>query len=81
MQYTNQQLINFVNRIKLTQEQKSSYTNQIDNLKDNVLKAVNGMENTKVTRVRRAGSWKKGTALAPKGRLSSRYRHGVLPGP
>ena len=67
MQYTNQQLNNYVNRIKLTQEQKSSYANQIDNLKDNVLKAVNGMENTKVTKVKRAGSWKKSTALAPKG--------------
>ena len=67
MEYTNQQLNNYVNRIKLTQEQKSSYTQQIDNLKDNVVKAIDGMENTRVTRVRRAGSWKKGTALAPKG--------------
>lgn len=66
MEYTNQQLNNYVNRIKLTQEQKASYVQQIDNLKDNVLRAINGMENTKVTRVRRAGSWKKGTALAPK---------------
>ena len=66
MEYTNQQLANYVNRIKLTQEQKSSYSGQIDNLKDSVLKAIKGMENTKVTRVRRAGSWKKGTALAPK---------------
>ena len=67
MEYTNQQLINYVNRIKLTQEKKSSYSNQIDNLKDNVLNAVKEMENTKVTRVLQAGSWKKGTALAPKG--------------
>lgn len=67
MEYTNDQLSHYVNRIKLTQEQKSSYTHQIDNLKENVIKAVNGMENTRVTRVRRAGSWKKGTALAPKG--------------
>ena len=67
MEYTNQELNNYVNRIKLTQEKKSSYTNQVDNLKDNVLTAVNGMENTKVTNVKRAGSWKKGTALAPKG--------------
>ena len=66
MEYTNQQLINYVNRIKLTQDKKSSYTQQIDSLKDNVLKAVNGMENTKVMKVKRAGSWKKGTALAPK---------------
>ena len=67
MEYTNQQLSNFVKRIKLTQEQKSSYADQIDNLKENVREAINGMENTQVTNVRRAGSWKKGTALAPKG--------------
>ena len=67
MEYTNQQLNNYVNQIKLTQEKKSSYTQQIDNLKDNILKAVNDMENTKVMKVKRAGSWKKGTALAPKG--------------
>lgn len=67
MEYTNQQLNNYVNRIKLTQEKKSSYANQIDNLINNVLEAVKAMESTKVTRVIRAGSWKKGTALAPKG--------------
>lgn len=67
MDYSNQQLINYVNRIKLTQEKKSSYANQIDNLRNNVLSAVKEMENTKVTRVLQAGSWKKGTALAPKG--------------
>ena len=67
MEYTNQQLNNYVDRIKLTQEKKSSYASQIDTLKDNVLRAVNGMDNAKVKKVRRAGSWKKGTALAPKG--------------
>ena len=67
MEYTNQLLNNYVNRIKLTQEKKSSYAQQIDNLKDNVIKAVNGMENTNVIKVKRTGSWKKGTALAPKG--------------
>ena len=67
MEYTNQQLINYVSRIKLTNEKKSSYSNQIDTLKDNVLKAVNDMDNTKIIKVKRAGSWKKGTALAPKG--------------
>jgi len=70
MEYTDQQLANYVNRIKLTNDRKASYTQQIDTLKSNVLKAVDAMENTKVTkvtRVIRAGSWKKGTALAPKG--------------
>lgn len=67
MEYTNQQLTNYVNRIKLTNEKKASYAQQIDTLKSNVLEAVNTMENTKVKNVKRAGSWKKGTALAPKG--------------
>lgn len=70
MEYTNQQLDNYVAKIKLTQEKKSAYTDQIDTLKSNVLKAIGGMENTKVTRAQKAGSWKKGTALAPKGDYS-----------
>lgn len=67
MEYTNQQLNNYVKRIKLTNEKKSSYKSQIDNLRDNVRKAINDMENTKLTKVKIAGSWRKGTALAPKG--------------
>ena len=66
MEYTNKQLENHVNRIKLSQKQKSSYSQQIDKLKENVTKAVNSMENTRVIKVKRAGSWRKGTALAPK---------------
>ena len=66
MEYTNQQLTNYVDRIKLSRQKMSSYSSQVDNLKDNVVGAVNGMENTKVKKVRRAGSWKKGTALAPR---------------
>lgn len=67
MEYTNQQLNNYVKRIKLTNEKKSSYKNQIDNLRDNVREAIKDMENTKLTKVKIAGSWRKGTALAPKG--------------
>lgn len=67
MEYTNQQLNNYVNRIKLSREKKLSYANQIDNLKSNVIKAMNDMKHTKVKKVKIAGSWKKGTALAPKG--------------
>ena len=67
MEYTNQQLNNYVNRIKLTQGQKASYAQQIDHLKSNISNAINNMENTKVIKAKRAGSWKKGTALAPKG--------------
>lgn len=67
MEYTNQQLNNYVKRIKLTNEKKSSYKNQIDNLRGNVRKAIKDMENTQLTKIKIAGSWKKGTALAPKG--------------
>jgi len=67
MKYTNQELNNYVSRVKLTAEKKASYADQIDTLKDNVLKAVRGMDNASVVAVKRAGSWKKGTALAPKG--------------
>ena len=67
MEYTNQQLGSYVDKIKLSAEKKASYASQIDTLKDNVLDAVKDMENTTVIKVKRAGSWKKGTALAPKG--------------
>lgn len=67
MKYTDQQLNNYVNRIKLTRDQKTTYTKQIDHLKDNIFTAIDNMENTKVIKTRQAGSWKKGTALAPKG--------------
>ena len=67
MEYTDQQLNNYVSRIKLTGEQKASYAQQIDNLKNYIFNAINNMENTRIIKVRQAGSWKKGTALAPKG--------------
>ena len=67
MEYTDEQLKNYVNRIKLTGEQKQSYTQQIDYLKGKVSQTINNMEYAKVIKVKRAGSWKKGTALAPKG--------------
>ena len=67
--YNNRELNNYVARIKLSQDKKQSYTSQIDNLKQKVLSAIGNIANTKVVSVRRAGSWKKGTALAP--------RHGI----
>ena len=67
MQLNDQQLLNFVGRIKLPPEKKAACAGQIDALKDNVVKAINGMPDTKVTRVKRAGSWKKGTSLKPWG--------------
>lgn len=66
MYLTNQQLQNFVGHITLLPSRKANYNNQIDSLKDEVIRAINGMDNTKVTKVRRAGSWKKGTVLKPR---------------
>lgn len=66
MKLTNQQLENFASRIRLSRDEKGPYADQIDNLKSNVINAINGMPETKVTRVRRAGSWIKGTALKPR---------------
>lgn len=65
MHYSNNQLQNFVDKIKLSQEQKDSYSSQINNLKDHVLRAISQMDETKVIKFKRAGSWKKGTVLAP----------------
>ena len=67
MEYTNQHLYSFVKQIKLSREKKASYHQQIDFLKDNVSKAIDNIENTKVEKIIQSGSWKKGTALAPKG--------------
>ena len=67
MEYIDQQLNNYVNKIKLTRGKKTSYIQQVDYLKDKISEAINSMWNTKVIKVRKVGSWKKGTALAPKG--------------
>lgn len=67
MHLNDQQLLNFVGRIKLPPAKKTACAGQIDALKDNVVKAINGMPDAKVTRVKRAGSWKKGTSLKPWG--------------
>ena len=67
MNLTDQEIQNFVGRIKLPHEKKTDYLRQIDTLKANVEGAIRGMDNAKVTRVLRTGSWKKGTALKPWG--------------
>ena len=67
MEYTNEEMKRFVNRIKLTEDKKRSYANQIDNLKDKVTVAIDNIEGIKLLKAKRAGSWKKGTALAPRG--------------
>lgn len=67
MNYTNQDLLNYVSKIKLSNDKKQDYFNQIESIKNKVISSVKDMENTNIIKVRRAGSWKKGTALAPKG--------------
>lgn len=67
MNLTNQQLLAYVGRIKLTQEMKRKYTPQIDNVVETVQGAIKDQTDIKVTRAIRAGSWKKGTALRPRG--------------
>ena len=67
MEYTNTEMSRFVERIKLTNDRKANYRNQIDNLKANVTAAVREIEGIKLLKVKRAGSWKKGTGLAPRG--------------
>ena len=67
MELTNKQILNFVDSIKLSRKKKQEYNDQIDSLKKRVVDAINGMDNTKVKAVRRAGSWKKDTALSPRG--------------
>jgi hypothetical protein len=66
MELTNQQLTNYVGRIKLTQEMKRRYASQIDHLISELESAINEQTTIRVTRVVRAGSWKKGTALRPR---------------
>ena len=67
MEYTNVEMKRFVNRVKLTEEKKGNYTRQIDNLKNKVTDAIGQIEGITLLRVKRAGSWRKGTALAPRG--------------
>ena len=67
MEYTNTEMSRFVERIKLTNDRKRNYSNQIDNLKANVTAAVREIAGIRLLKVKRAGSWKKGTGLAPRG--------------
>lgn len=60
------QLGNFVSRIKLTADQKKSYQAQIQGLVDKVNACIDAHPEQIITKVIRAGSWKKGTALRPK---------------
>lgn len=67
MNLTNQEILNFVGRIKLSPEKKAACIRQVDALKANVEAAIRAMPNTRVLKVIQAGSFKKGTALKPWG--------------
>lgn len=69
MKLNNNQLQNFVNRIKLRQENMPKYRDQIDNLKQKLEDKIKNDKRTgiKVTKFLIAGSWKKRTILRPTG--------------
>lgn len=69
MKLTNDQLKNFIDRIKLKNENMSKYRTQIDNLKEKLEKKIKEDDSTglKVTKYILAGSWKKRTILRPTG--------------
>ena len=66
MNYSNQDLLNFVKKIKFTREDKAKYQNQIDNLIFSLSRHIKEKTDTKVLKVIQSGSWKKGTILKPK---------------
>lgn len=69
MKLTNAQLQNFISRIKLKRDNMPRYRNQIENLISKLEERIKNDNSTglRVTRVLRAGSWKKGTILRPTG--------------
>ena len=67
MELTNQEILNFVGRIKLPPEKKDACISQVNALKAKVEKAIGGMPSAKVVKVIQAGSFRKGTALKPWG--------------
>jgi hypothetical protein len=69
MRLTNSELQNFVNRIKLKQENMPKYRDQVSNLIIKLEKKMSEDEGNglKVTKVIRSGSWKKGTILRSTG--------------
>jgi hypothetical protein len=69
MKLTNNQLTNFINRIKLKKDNMPVYRNQVNNLQEDLEKHIAEDTSTgiKVTKATIAGSWKKGTILRPTG--------------
>lgn len=66
MKLSNAQLLNYVERIKFSREDKQKYQTQIDNLISNVQQYIKEHTNCKVIKVLQSGSWRKGTILYPK---------------
>ncbi len=69
MKLSNTQLKNFIDRIKLKEENMPKYREQINNLKEKLQNKINEDNRTglKVTKFLLAGSWKKRTILRPTG--------------
>ncbi len=69
MKLTNTELQNFINRIKLKQEDMPKFREQMQNLKDRLNDKINNDTQTgiKVTKFIIAGSWKKGMILRATG--------------
>lgn len=69
MKLTNKQLQNFINKIKLKEENMPQYREQMNNLKDRLTEKINNDDKTgiRVTKFIISGSWKKRTILRPTG--------------
>lgn len=66
MKIDNSLLINYVDRIKFKPEDKQKYQSQIDHLISAIELNIPKHVDTKVIKVRQAGSWRKGTIIKPK---------------
>lgn len=68
MKLNNQQLTNFVKRIKFSTQDKSPYKDQIENLKTQLDDYLDKHPlDVEIKKTKQAGSWKKGTILKPSG--------------
>lgn len=69
MKFTNKQMANFINKIKLQQEDMPKFRDQMENLKTKLTDKINNDETTgvRVTKFTIAGSWKKRTILRATG--------------
>lgn len=69
MKLTNNQLENFIGRIKLKRDRMPKFREQVDNLKEKLENKIknDNRNGLKVTKYLIAGSWKKGTILRPSG--------------